>query len=86
MCAYAFIVSRRKIYKNQLIQDIICLLYTSENVMFGPLRVRGANKEEAEKLARELLAKVGLAEMCIRDRVNAALYVVRYGQQQTAAR
>ncbi len=32
------------------------------NVMFGPLRVRGANKEEAEKLARELLAKVGLAE------------------------
>ncbi len=24
--------------------------------MFGPLRVRGANKEEAEKLARELLA------------------------------
>ncbi len=30
-----------------------------ENVMFGPLRVRGANKEEAEKLARELLAKVG---------------------------
>ncbi len=33
-----------------------------ENVMFGPLRVRGANKEEAEKLARELLAKVGLAE------------------------
>ena len=30
--------------------------------MFGPLRVRGANKEEAEKLARELLAKVGLAE------------------------
>ena len=33
-----------------------------ENVMFGPLRVRGANKEEAEKLACELLAKVGLAE------------------------
>lgn len=27
--------------------------------MFGSLRVRGANKEEAEKLARELLAKVG---------------------------
>ena len=33
-----------------------------ENVMFGPLRVRGANKEEAEKLARELLAKIGFAE------------------------
>ena len=33
-----------------------------ENVMFGPLRVRGANQDVAEKLARELLAKVGLAE------------------------
>jgi holo-[acyl-carrier-protein] synthase len=33
-----------------------------ENVMFGPLRVRGANKADAEKLAKELLAKVGLAE------------------------
>lgn len=33
-----------------------------ENVMFGPLRVRGASKDAAEKLARELLAKVGLAE------------------------
>lgn len=30
--------------------------------MFGSLRVRGANKEEAEKLVRELLAKVGLVE------------------------
>lgn len=28
-----------------------------ENVMFGPQRVRGANKEQAEKLAKELLAK-----------------------------
>lgn len=33
-----------------------------ENVMFGPLRVRGAKKEDAEKQAKELLAKVGLAE------------------------
>ena len=41
-----------------LVQNLTAL----ENVMFGPLRVRGANKEEAEKLARELLAKVGLAE------------------------
>ena len=32
-----------------------------ENVAFGPIRVRGA-KSDAEKLARELLAKVGLAE------------------------
>ncbi|CAI1520221.1 glutamine ABC transporter ATP-binding protein GlnQ [Serratia marcescens] len=33
-----------------------------ENVAFGPIRVRGAKKSDAEKLARELLAKVGLAE------------------------
>ncbi|MCI4186494.1 glutamine ABC transporter ATP-binding protein GlnQ [Dickeya dianthicola] len=33
-----------------------------ENVAFGPTRVRGASKAEAEKLARELLGKVGLAE------------------------
>ncbi|GAA3883685.1 MULTISPECIES: glutamine ABC transporter ATP-binding protein GlnQ [Gibbsiella] len=33
-----------------------------ENVAFGPIRVRGIKKAEAEKQARELLAKVGLAE------------------------
>ncbi|EAM9790282.1 TPA: glutamine ABC transporter ATP-binding protein GlnQ [Salmonella enterica subsp. enterica serovar Lansing] len=33
-----------------------------ENVMFGPLRVRGVKEEEAEKQAKALLAKVGLAE------------------------
>ncbi|PWC11195.1 glutamine ABC transporter ATP-binding protein GlnQ [Brenneria corticis] len=33
-----------------------------ENVAFGPIRVRGASKAQAEKLARELLAKVGLSE------------------------
>ena len=33
-----------------------------ENVMFGPLRVRGANKKDAEVQAKALLAKVGLAE------------------------
>lgn len=33
-----------------------------ENVAFGPIRVRGLKKSDAEKLARELLAKVGLAE------------------------
>ncbi|MBA2815065.1 glutamine ABC transporter ATP-binding protein GlnQ [Candidatus Pantoea persica] len=33
-----------------------------DNVAFGPIRVRGAKKEEAHRLARELLAKVGLAE------------------------
>lgn len=33
-----------------------------ENVAFGPIRVRGAKKEDAEALARTLLAKVGLSE------------------------
>lgn len=33
-----------------------------ENVAFGPQRVRGANRTSAEKLAHELLAKVGLSE------------------------
>ncbi len=33
-----------------------------DNVAFGPLRVRGAKKADVHKLARELLAKVGLAE------------------------
>jgi len=33
-----------------------------DNVAFGPIRVRGAKKEEAQRLARELLGKVGLAE------------------------
>ncbi|QGY28551.1 glutamine ABC transporter ATP-binding protein GlnQ [Pantoea cypripedii] len=33
-----------------------------DNVAFGPIRVRGAKKEDAQKLARELLGKVGLAE------------------------
>ncbi|WJV55382.1 glutamine ABC transporter ATP-binding protein GlnQ [Pectobacteriaceae bacterium CE90] len=33
-----------------------------ENVAFGPIRVRGASKEEAKKSALELLAKVGLSE------------------------
>ncbi len=33
-----------------------------ENVSFGPQRVRRIGKAEAEKLARELLAKVGLSE------------------------
>ncbi|MGQ5289539.1 glutamine ABC transporter ATP-binding protein GlnQ [Pectobacterium actinidiae] len=33
-----------------------------ENVAFGPIRVRVASKADAEKLALELLAKVGLSE------------------------
>lgn len=34
-----------------------------ENIAFGPIRVRRLKKSAAEKLARELLAKVGLAEL-----------------------
>ncbi|URK86406.1 glutamine ABC transporter ATP-binding protein GlnQ (plasmid) [Rhizobium sp. RCAM05350] len=33
-----------------------------ENVMFGPLKVRRTNRAEAEAIATDLLAKVGLAE------------------------
>ena len=33
-----------------------------DNVAFGPIRVRGASKESARQLAKELLGKVGLAE------------------------
>ncbi|WP_242216838.1 glutamine ABC transporter ATP-binding protein GlnQ [Shinella zoogloeoides] len=33
-----------------------------ENVMFGPLKVRRSSKAEAERIARDLLDKVGLSE------------------------
>ncbi|MCP1437576.1 glutamine transport system ATP-binding protein [Erwinia persicina] len=33
-----------------------------DNVAFGPIRVRGASKADAQRLAKELLGKVGLAE------------------------
>ncbi|MQB46167.1 glutamine ABC transporter ATP-binding protein GlnQ [Rhizobium sp. ICMP 5592] len=33
-----------------------------ENVMFGPLKVRRSGKAEAEAIAKDLLAKVGLSE------------------------
>ncbi|MDR6679062.1 glutamine ABC transporter ATP-binding protein GlnQ [Pseudomonas oryzihabitans] len=51
-----------------------------ENVAFGPIRVRGASKAEAQALARELLAKVGLAERA--DHYPAQL---SGGQQQRVA-
>ncbi|MFB6422030.1 MAG: glutamine ABC transporter ATP-binding protein GlnQ [Candidatus Malihini olakiniferum] len=51
-----------------------------ENVSFGPIRVRGVSKEEAEKLALELLLKVGLSE-----RVHHYPSELSGGQQQRVA-
>jgi ABC-type polar amino acid transport system ATPase subunit len=51
-----------------------------ENIMMGPLRVRGAARREARTLALELLGKVGLAD-------KAEEYPIRLsgGQQQRVA-
>ena len=51
-----------------------------ENVAFGPIRVRGASKEAANKLAMELLTKVGLA-----DRAHHFPAELSGGQQQRVA-
>lgn len=51
-----------------------------ENVAFGPIRVRGASKDAANKLAMELLTKVGLA-----DRAHHFPSELSGGQQQRVA-
>ncbi len=51
-----------------------------DNVMMGPVHVRGVAKQEAKELARALLAKVGLAEKA--DQYPAKL---SGGQQQRVA-
>jgi polar amino acid transport system ATP-binding protein len=51
-----------------------------ENVMMGPLYVRGQRRTEARELALDLLAKVGLA-----DKANAYPAKLSGGQQQRVA-
>lgn len=51
-----------------------------ENVMLGPVRVRGISREAAAKKARDLLARVGLAE-----KANSYPAQLSGGQQQRVA-
>ncbi|GAA4594892.1 amino acid ABC transporter ATP-binding protein [Planotetraspora phitsanulokensis] len=51
-----------------------------DNIMLAPMKVRGASRAEAEKTARDLLARVGIAEQA--GKMPAQL---SGGQQQRAA-
>ncbi|TDQ43018.1 amino acid ABC transporter ATP-binding protein [Aureibacillus halotolerans] len=51
-----------------------------QNITLGPLKVRGANKEEADKKALQLLEKVGLA-----DKADAYPSSLSGGQKQRVA-
>ena len=51
-----------------------------ENITLGPIKVRGESQEEAQKTARDLLNKVGLA-----DKENAYPEELSGGQQQRVA-
>ena len=51
-----------------------------KNVMYAPMHVNHLSRAEAEELARDLLAKVGLS-----DRINSYPSMLSGGQQQRAA-
>ncbi|MBC7332382.1 MAG: amino acid ABC transporter ATP-binding protein [Synergistetes bacterium] len=51
-----------------------------ENVMLAPIKVKGLRKSEAEKLAKDLLARVGLE-----DKINYRPSQLSGGQQQRVA-
>ena len=66
-----FVFQRFNLWPNRTVLD---------NVTYGPRRVRGASREEAERLAHELLDRVGLA-----DKASSYPMQLSGGQQQRVA-